>query len=75
MSNGNEEIVLVNSYRELELAVGDTIIVESRRLTLLDIEGKVGLFHLDADDRYVPVSGEEIYELLTVGSDGRGAPR
>lgn len=69
MLNGNEEIVLVNSYREMVLAVGETIIIGNRRLTLLDTEGGFGLFQLDADDEYSPVSGEELHELLAAGAD------
>lgn len=75
MSNGNEEIVLVKSYRELVLAVGETIIIGDRRLTLLDVEGELGMFQLDKDDEYVPLSGAEVYELLAVSDDGPSLPR
>ena len=72
---GHEENVLANSYRELVLAVGETIRIGTRRLTLLDIEGELGLFQLDADDQYTPLSGEELYEVLAADGDSPGAPR
>ncbi len=65
----------MNSYREMVLAVGETIIIGNRRLTLLDTEGGLGLFQLDADDGYSPVSGEEFYELLAAGAESPCLPR
>ena len=65
----------MNSYRELVLAVGETIIIGDRRLTLLDTEGELGLFQLDADDEYCPVSGDEIFELLAAGDESPCLPR
>jgi hypothetical protein len=73
--NGNEEIVLVKSYREMVLAVGETITIGSRRLTLLDTEGGLGLFQLDAEDGYTPLSGEELHELLAASADSPALPR
>ena len=73
--NGHEEIVLVNSYRELVLEVGETVTIGNRRLTLLDTEGELGLFQLDADNEYCPISGEEVFELLATTLDGPDLPR
>lgn len=51
-------------YSELDLEVGDTIHIGNRTLTLLDTDDGVGLFQVDSDDEYRPVSGEEFYEML-----------
>ena len=65
----------MNSYTELVLEVGETITIGDRRLTLLDTEGERGLFQLDADDEYSPISGEEVFELLATTSEGLDLPR
>jgi hypothetical protein len=65
----------VQFYRELELAVGETIILQDRTLTLLDTEDGLGLFQLDADDEYSPIESEELWELLAVAAELPGAPR
>jgi hypothetical protein len=65
----------VKSYRELVLAVGETIIIGDRRLTLLDTEGELGLFQIDADNECWPISGEEVFELLTAGDESPCLPR
>lgn len=54
----------MESYCEFDLEVGDTILIGSRTLTLLDTEGELGLFQVDAGNEYRPVSGEELYEML-----------
>ncbi len=66
----------MNSYREMVLAVGETIMIGNRRLTLLDTEGELALFQLDAgDDEYSPIFDEEYYELLAAGDDSPSMPR
>lgn len=62
-------------YQELELAVGETITLQNRTLTLLDTEDGLGLFQLDADDRYHPVESDELWELLAVETEMRYSPR
>lgn len=65
----------MQSYCELELAVGDTILIGNQPLTLLDIEGEVGLFQLDADNEYHPISGEELFELFSGSESMATLPR
>lgn len=62
-------------YRELELAVGETIILQDRTLTLLDTEDGLGLFQLDADDQYCPIELEDFWELLETGCETPCSPR
>lgn len=59
----------MQSYSELVLEVGDTILIGKRTLTLLDTEGELGLFQMDADDEYRPVSGEEFSEMLAAEAE------
>lgn len=54
----------MESYSEFELSVGDTILIGNRMLTLLDTEGELGLFQLDADDAYRRVSATEFHDLV-----------
>jgi hypothetical protein len=65
----------VQSNFELELAVGDTIWIGNRALTLLDIEGELGLFQIDADEELRPVSNDEFYELFAAECDAPCLPR
>jgi hypothetical protein len=67
--------VRVHFYRELELAVGETIILQNRTLTLLDTEDGLGLFQLDADDQYCPIASEEFWELLETNCEIPCSPR
>lgn len=62
-------------YRELELAVGETIVVQNRTLTLLDTEDGLALFQLDADDEYRPIETEEFWELMSVETEMPCSPR
>ena len=66
---------MVQSYCELELAVGETILIGNQTLTLLDIEGELGLFQLDADEDYHPISGEELFELFAGSESMAALPR
>lgn len=67
--------MVVKSCRELVLAVGETIVIGDRRLTLLDIEGELGLFQLDKDDEYIPLAGEDVYDLLALSEECPCLPR
>lgn len=62
-------------YRELELAVGETIILRNRTLTLLDTEDGLGLFQLDADDQFSPIESGEVWELLAAEAEMPCSPR
>jgi hypothetical protein len=65
----------VQSYCEFDLEVGDTILIGDRTLTLLDTEGELGLFQVDAGNEYRPVSNSELYEMLTATSSASCVPR
>ena len=65
----------MQSYCELDLEVGDTILIGHRRLTLLDTEGELGLFQVDEDDEYRPVSADEFSEMLAAEFDAAAVPR
>ena len=60
---------MVQSYCEFDLEVGDTILIGHRTLTLLDTEGELGLFQVDAGDTFRPVSNDELYEMLTADAE------
>ena len=55
----------MESYSEVELSVGDTILIGDRTLTLLDTEGELGLFQLDADNAYRRVSVSEFHDMVS----------
>lgn len=59
--------------QELELAVGDTIFLHGRLVTLIDIEDGIALFQLDSEDRD-QILNDEIDELMLAGSSSR-SPR
>ncbi len=59
----------MQSYSELVLEVGDTIRIGNRTLTLLDTDGELGLFQVDADDEYRPVTDAEFYEMLAADAE------
>ena len=66
---------MVQSYSELELTVGETILIGNQVLTLLDIEGELALFQLDANEEYQPLDGGELAELLTADCSTTLLPR
>ncbi|MDB5341054.1 MAG: hypothetical protein JWN70_6673 [Planctomycetaceae bacterium] len=59
----------MQSYSEFDLEVGDTILIGHRTLTLLDTEGELGLFQVDAAGDYRPVSGAEFCEMLAADAE------
>lgn len=59
--------------QELELAVGDTIFLHGRLVTLIDIEDGIALFQLDSEYRD-QILNDEIDELMLAGSSSR-SPR
>lgn len=65
----------MQSYRELDLEVGDTILIGKRTLTLLDTDGGLGLFQIDADNEYRPVSGNDLDDMLAAEFDAAAVPR
>lgn len=59
----------------LELAVGETILIGNRTVTLLDIEGDSVLLQLSADDEVHALTAEEFGALLAIASDSPSVPR
>jgi len=61
--------VRVHFKQELELTIGDTIVVQHRKLTLLDTEEGLVLFQLDSEDETDPVAGVDGWELCSSSSN------